>query len=158
MILYFVRHAKAEDAKTGDDAARRLTKGGEKSLKSAAALWRQLNLRPDVVLVSPLERAVQTADLLCEGLGLGDGPVVDERLRPGADWERLAQAIADHDDARHVAFVGHQPDLGTAVELLTGAHSIRLRPAGVACVEFSGKPEPGSGELAWLLDPDLYVD
>ena len=63
---------------------------------------------------------------------------------------------ADHPEARRVAFVGHQPDLGAAAELLTGAQSIRLRPAGVACVEFSGTPEPGSGELAWLLDPDLY--
>jgi hypothetical protein len=35
---------------------------------------------------------------------------------------------------------------------------VRLRPGGVACVEFPGTPEPGAGELAWLLDPDLYGD
>ena len=29
---------------------------------------------------------------------------------------------------------------------------------GLACVEFYGIPEPGGGELAWLLDPDLYSD
>jgi phosphohistidine phosphatase len=156
VILYFVRHAKAEDAHDGDDASRRLTKGGEKSLKAAAPLWRQVNLRPDVVITSPLVRAVQTAELLCEGLRLNDHPVVDERLRPGADWAGLAQAMAAHGDAQRVAFVGHQPDLGTAVELLTGAHSVRLRPAGVACIEFPGRPAPDAGELGWLLDPDLY--
>jgi phosphohistidine phosphatase len=156
VILYFVRHAKAEDAHNGDDASRRLTKGGEKSIKAAAPLWRQVNLRPDIVITSPLVRAVQTAELLCEGLRLSEHPVVDEHLQPGADWGRLAQAMAAHGDARRVAFVGHQPDLGAAVELLTGAHSVRLRPAGVACVEFPGTPEPKTGELAWLLDPDLY--
>jgi phosphohistidine phosphatase len=157
VILYFVRHGKAEDRHDGqDDVSRQLTKGGEKALKAAAQLWRQLNVRPDVVITSPLKRAVQTAELLCEGLKLSEAPVVDDRLQPGAEWAHLAQAMADHPEARRVAFVGHQPDLGAAAELLTGAQSIRLRPAGVACVEFSGTPEPGSGELAWLLDPDLY--
>jgi hypothetical protein len=27
----------------------------------------------------------------------------------------------------------------------------------MACVEFYGVPEAGTGELAWLLDPDLYA-
>ena len=36
--------------------------------------------------------------------------------------------------------------------------SIRMRTGSLACVEFYGVPEPGSGELAWLLDPDLYTD
>ncbi len=31
-------------------------------------------------------------------------------------------------------------------------------PGGVACLEFPGVPEPGRGEIAWLLDPDLYLD
>lgn len=157
MTLYFVRHGKAEEADGHSDASRRLTKGGEAKLRDAATLWRRVNLRPDVVLTSPLVRAVQTARILVEGLGLADPPVEDERLAPGASWARMAQAIADCSAPRRVALVGHQPDLGEAVELLTGASS-RLRPGGVACVEFPGTPEPGGGELAWLLDPDLYAD
>jgi ADP-ribose pyrophosphatase YjhB (NUDIX family) len=53
-------------------------------------------------------------------------------------------------------FVGHEPDLSNVVSLLTGAASVRLRAGGVACVEFPGIPEPGAGELVWLLDPDAY--
>jgi ADP-ribose pyrophosphatase YjhB (NUDIX family) len=64
--------------------------------------------------------------------------------------------MATYPDARRVMFVGHEPDLSSAVCLLTGAASVRLRPGGVACVEFPGIPEPGAGELAWLLDPDAY--
>jgi phosphohistidine phosphatase SixA len=70
----------------------------------------------------------------------------------------MARAMAAHPDARRVMFVGHEPDLSGAVTRLTGASSIRLRKGGLACVEFYGVPEPGGGELAWLLDPDVYSD
>ncbi|MEX0625527.1 MAG: phosphohistidine phosphatase SixA [Chloroflexota bacterium] len=157
MILYFVRHGKAGHySAAADDDERQLTKAGVDALKAAAPIWRGLNLRPDVVLSSPLSRALQTAELVMAGLEMSGAPVVDDRLRPGADWPDFARAMAAHPDGRRVMFVGHEPDLSGAVDLLTGASSVRMRKGGIACVEFPGVPEPGGGELAWLLDPDLY--
>lgn len=156
MILYFLRHGKAGSPRESDDDARPLTPKGEAALRDAAVIWRRLNLRPNVVLTSPLARAIGTAELFCAAVG--GSPVADDRLRPGADWGDLARAMADHPDARRVMFVGHEPDLSAAVALLTGASSIRMRKGGLACVEFYGVPEPGSGELAWLIDPDVYTD
>lgn len=157
MILYFVRHGQAgHHSAAADDGERRLTDAGVAALRAAAPLWRRLNLRPDVVISSPLPRALRTAELLVEGVGLPRPPVMDERLEPGADWSDFAQAMAAHPEARRVMFVGHEPDLSSAIQLLTGASSIRMRKAAVACVEFPGIPEPGGGELAWLIDPDLY--
>jgi phosphohistidine phosphatase SixA len=157
VILYFLRHGEAGPY-TGaeDDAARELTAAGVDALQAGAPLWRSLHLRPEVVLTSPLARARHTAELFLAGMGLTDPPLVDERLSPGAGWGDLARAMAAHPDARRVMFVGHEPDLSSVVCLLTGAASVRLRPGGVACVEFPGIPEPGAGELAWLLDPDAY--
>jgi phosphohistidine phosphatase len=155
VILYFLRHGKAGHPRASDDDARELTDTGVAALRSAAPLWRRLNLRPDVVLSSPLPRALQTAELFCEAVG-GE-PVVDDRLRPGAGWGNLARAMAAHRDARRVMFVGHEPDLSTAVCELSGAASVRMRKGGLACLEFYGIPEPGGGEIAWLLDPDLYI-
>ena len=158
MILYFLRHGAAEErAPGGLDRDRRLTAGGEAELRAAASLWRRIQLRPDVVISSPFPRALRTAELVVEGLGLHDAPVTDERLAPGASWNSLAQALAAFPADRRVMFVGHEPDLSSAVELLTGAASVRMRKAGVACVEFYGVPEEGGGEIAWLLDPDLYA-
>jgi phosphohistidine phosphatase len=154
VILYFLRHGKAGSPRPANDDARPLTDKGVAALRGAAPLWRRLNLRPDVVLTSPYVRARQTADLLCEALG--GTPVEDQRLEPGADWPAMGRMIADHPDARRVMFVGHEPDLSSAVIQLTGAASVRMRKGGVACVEFPGVPEPGAGELAWLIDPDLY--
>jgi len=126
------------------------------TLRAAAPIWRRLHLRPEVVLTSPLPRARRTAELVIEAIGASDPPVADERLRPGAGWDDLARAMAAHPNARRVMFVGHEPDLSSAVQLLTGARSVRLRTGGLACIEFPGIPEPGAGEIAWLLDPDLY--
>jgi phosphohistidine phosphatase len=156
VILYFLRHGKAGSPRAIDDDDRELTANGVAALRSAAALWRRLNLRPDVVLTSPLPRASRTAELFCEAVG--GSPVSDDRLRPGARWADLAQAMAAHGDARRVMFVGHEPDLSSAVAELTGAASVRMRKGGLACLEFYGIPEPGGGEIAWLLDPDLYTD
>jgi phosphohistidine phosphatase len=156
VILYFLRHGKAGSPRPKDDDARGLTPAGEEALRSAAPLWRRLNLRPDVVLSSPLPRALRTAELFCEAVG--GMPVTDDRLRPGAGWPSLAQAMASHADARRVMFVGHEPDLSSVVAELSGAASVRMRKGGLACLEFYGTPEPGSGEIAWLLDPDLYTD
>jgi phosphohistidine phosphatase len=159
LILYFLRHGNAgHHSAAADDDLRELTAGGVAALRSAAGIWRRLNLRPDVVISSPLPRALRTAELFVEGIGLSREPVIDDRLRPGAGWGDLARAMASHSEARRVMFVGHEPDLSSAVCLLTGAAAVRLRKGGVACVEFPGVPEPGSGELAWLIDPDLYDD
>jgi phosphohistidine phosphatase len=158
VILYFLRHGISDPPDRGDDERRQLTGDGIAALRAAGPLWRRLNLRPDLVLTSPLQRAVDTAVLLCEGLGLDRRPVASERLRPGASWDDLGRAMAEQPDARRVLFVGHEPDLSSAITLLTGAASVRMRQGGIACLEFPGIPEPGTGELAWLLDPDLYVD
>ena len=156
MILYFLRHGKAGSPRARNDDVRTLTDTGETALRSAAPLWRRLNLRPDVVLSSPLPRALRTAELFCDAVG--GQPVPDDRLLPGATWGDLARAMAAHPDARRVMFVGHEPDLSSAMAELSGASSVRMRKGGLACLEFYGTPEPGGGELAWLLDPDLYTD
>jgi phosphohistidine phosphatase len=155
VILYFLRHGKAGEQRAVDDDRRELTTEGVVALRGAMPLWRRLNLRPDLVLSSPLVRARQTAELFCRALGLA-APVVDETLRPGAEWASFARAMAGAPDARRVLFVGHEPDLSSTAALLSGAASVRLRPGGLVCLEFPGVPEPGAGEIAWLLDPDLY--
>jgi phosphohistidine phosphatase len=158
MILYFLRHGRAEQHSRGPDAARELTKRGRQELKGAGAAWHRLNLRPEVIITSPLVRAVQTAEIAQAALGVKDSPRTDDRLGPGATWATMGQAMADHHEAARVMFVGHNPDFESAVALLSGGTAVRLRPGGVACLEFPGVPEPGQGEIAWLLDPDLYLD
>jgi phosphohistidine phosphatase len=156
VILYFLRHGKAGSPRPTDDDARQLTDGGRAALRAAAPVWRRVDLRPDVVISSPLPRALQTAELFRDAVG-GE-LVTDDGLRPGASWEQLARSASAYPDAQRVAFVGHEPDLSRAIVELTGAASVRMRSGALACLEFDGMPEAGGGEIAWLLDPDLYTD
>ncbi len=156
LILYFLRHGAAENRGRGHDADRRLTDAGADALRRAAPIWRRLNVRPDVILTSPLPRASQTAALFAEAIGAADRVHEEPRLAPGADWGAMARSMADRPDAKRVMFVGHEPDLSSAIAALTGAASVRMRKAGLACLEFYGIPEVGTGEVAWLVDPDLY--
>jgi len=158
VILYFLRHGSAETRGPGPDGDRRLTDAGADLLRQAGPLWRRMNLRPDVILTSPLPRAAETASIFGEAVGLADRVEEEGRLSPGADWGAMARSMADRPHAKRVMFVGHEPDLSTAIALLTGAASVRMRKGGLACVEFYGIPEIGTGEVAWLLDPDLYAD
>jgi phosphohistidine phosphatase len=154
LILYFLRHGAAEDR--GGDAERHLTDAGADALRRAAPVWRRLNVRPDIILTSPLPRAAQSAALFAEAIGAADRVRVEPRLAPGADWGAMARSMADWPDLKRVMFVGHEPDLSTAIATLTGAASVRMRKGGLACLEFYGIPEIGTGEVAWLVDPDLY--
>jgi phosphohistidine phosphatase len=156
VIIYFLRHGKAGQPRAHDDDARELTPKGVAALRAAAPLWRRLKLRPDVVISSPLPRALHTAELFVDGVELGRKPVADDRLQPGATWRDMAAAMADHPEAGTVLFVGHDPDQSRALAELTGAASVRMRKGALAGLEFEGAPEPGSGELTLLLDPDLY--
>jgi phosphohistidine phosphatase len=158
VILYLLRHGDAGDPRPEHDDARELTDKGRKRLRNAAPLWKRLRVEPELVISSPLPRALQTAELLVEGLGLKREVIVDDRLRPGARSSDLGAALRDHGPAERVAFVGHDPDLSDALAHLSGAASIGLRKGGLACLEFEGEPRGGSGRLRWLLDPDLYRD
>lgn len=156
MILYFLRHGRADPLGSTPDEARQLTDAGRLALRAAAPHWTALGVRPDVVISSPRQRAVDTAALFIAGLRLPGRPVADKRLAPGATWPDMALAIAPFAEATSVLLVGHEPDLSRSIEHLTGA-SVRLREGGLCRVEFRGGPDPGAGTITLLLDPDLYV-
>ena len=96
MELLVIRHAKAEDhGHPGGDGARALvTKGFEQSAK-LGRLLKRVDRRPDVVLTSPLVRARQTAETLCEAAEM-PGPVVQGWLACGMDPEAAIRLVTDH--------------------------------------------------------------
>src|SRR6266436_10073244 len=61
MKLYFLRHGEADwpDWKKSDDE-RPLTDFGKKEVRDVAKFLARLNVRPDLIVTSPLPRASQT--------------------------------------------------------------------------------------------------
>ena len=136
MEIYLLRHADAEDGH-GDDAARRLTAKGERQARAAGRALAALGANIEACLASPKVRALDTARLACEALGLE--PEVAEDLR-GGPFDSLGLTAG----RGNVLLVGHEPDFSGEVARLTGAN-VKLRKGGLAIVD--------GGTLVALLRP-----
>ncbi len=118
MRLYFLRHGQAGDKDTwpGDDFQRPLTAGGRAEMEAAANGLRALNLKPNVVLSSPLVRARQTAEIAAQAFGMAITEAAP--LAPGCDLDGLADALRPYRQVDEVLIVGHEPDFSTLIGLL----------------------------------------
>lgn len=128
MDLILWRHADAEDAKSGTpDGKRRLTARGQRQAEEMASWLKSQPLREPRVLVSPADRAQQTAH------ALGLNYKTDRRLGVGASTVDLL-AAADWPECRGaVILVGHQPTLGRLAALLLSGEEAdwTIKKAGV---------------------------
>lgn len=139
--LWLLRHGDAEpDAPT--DAERRLTPKGERQARAAGAALAAEGVRFAAVFASPRVRALDTARLACEALGIE--PVVHEPLSGGFDAEEARSLL----QGEPVLLVGHEPDFSQIVADLTGGR-IDLKKGGIAVVRVEGT----RGELRVLLRP-----
>ena len=152
MELYFLRHGIAVDVgpEGSGDAGRPLTAEGIKKMKEEARGLRRLDVRPDVLLSSPLVRASQTAEIVRHALGL-DSRLVDA-LAPGCDVARLRDLLGEYRSAERIMVVGHEPDFSDLIGALTGGSRIMLKKGGLARVDLETVRE-GAGMLVWLLPP-----
>jgi len=116
MDLVLWRHAEAEPG--APDLGRRLTPKGQKQAERMGA-WLEKHL-PDSarILVSPADRAQQTA------LGLARKFKTIDDLAPGASVAAVLAAANWPDSREPVIVVGHQPTLGAVASfLLSGAEA-----------------------------------
>ena len=121
MKIIFVRHAAAidRDADIADDR-RYLTPKGRVFCRETARTMIKKGVEPDLILTSPLLRAVQTADILAESLAyIGPLAAVDE-LEPGFDLSGLKKILAYYPQVTELVIVGHEPDLSSIVCDLLG--------------------------------------
>lgn len=134
-MLWLLRHADAADG-TPDDA-RPLTEKGVRQAGAAGQALALLGVTLDACLSSPKLRAMQTAELACEPLGV---PVTSEPELAGGPFDPEALVSGLHD----VMLVGHDPSMSLALHDLTGVHS-RMSKGGLAGIN--------KGELIVLLRP-----
>jgi phosphohistidine phosphatase len=78
-MLWLLRHAEAAEGRP--DEARPLTPRGLEQARTAGAALRRLGVHLDACLSSPKRRAIETAQLACEPLGVA---VTTERALAGS--------------------------------------------------------------------------
>jgi phosphohistidine phosphatase len=156
MRLYFLRHGIAEErSPSGSDFDRRLTDEGIREMETVAQGLHKLGLRFDAILTSPLVRARQTAAIVARELNVEDVLREERGLASGAGLGDLQDVLESQPSKAHVLLVGHEPDFSGFVSRLIGGGRVKMKKAGLACVE-TAAIEPGAGELRWLLNPDHF--
>jgi phosphohistidine phosphatase len=124
-VIWLLRHGDAEDG--ADDDARPLTAGGKRQAIDAGRALAVLEVTFDACMTSPKLRAVDTARLACNALGIE--PQAEDALG-GGDFDP-EQVAADHGE---VLLVGHEPDFSNAIARATGGQ-VKLRKGGLAAID-----------------------
>jgi phosphohistidine phosphatase len=115
MDLILWRHAEAQPGENGlADSKRRLTKNGDRQAHEMAKWLRPHFPKKLKILVSPAERAQQTAHALAMPFD------IEKRLAVGADTADLLAACGWPEQSGAVLLVSHQPALGRLASLLIG--------------------------------------
>lgn len=156
MRLYFVRHGRAEDREVWapkDDGLRPLTPDGIARMKTSAATIKALNIRPDVILTSPLTRAAQTAEILGETLR---SDVVEVPGLAHFGVGVLSELIAKYNAAESPMLVGHEPDFSTVLEMITGGGHIMVKKGSLIRVDMYAL-RPPRGYLVWSIPPRMLT-
>ena len=159
MELYIIRHGLAHPLGQKNDFSdekRTLTSQGRDRIREIAKGLRKLEVRPEMVLTSPLARAQETAEIVAETLGVDKQMLLTTtKLAPGSAFEELFVEIKEK-HVESIALVGHEPDLGELSGLLISGQdhvAVPLRKGGVCCVNVTETVPSFKGTLVWLLTP-----
>ena len=155
MQIYILRHGIAEDAAPGQsDSARRLTAEGKQKLRSILAVAREAKVRPDVLLSSPLTRAMETAEIAHQILKVTERILQTDVLTPSYTPERVWDEIRLHRGAEQIMLAGHEPQLSSLVQFLTGGR-VEMKKGAIARVDTESLGTRPNATLIWLLTAKL---
>jgi phosphohistidine phosphatase len=157
MKIFFTRHGVAEPAHGQiKDYDRALTDEGRAQLALVAQAMQRLNIKPDVILTSPLVRAAQTAQIIAPVLG---APLeTAEELQAGCTLEDLQRLLRRYQHEA-VMLIGHEPDFSAMVARLINAdeRGILLKKGGMIRIDVDGRPQAGRGRMVMLLTPKTMM-
>jgi phosphohistidine phosphatase len=145
--LWLLRHGKADRSLNIEDFDRPLKKRGKRAAQQVGVWMKQQNLIPDLVISSPAQRAIATAQIVCTAIGLSDRDIKQDKRLYAEGFERLKDVLAaSPNNAKNVLLVGHNPEL----------EDLLIYLAGTANVPNEGKLLP-TAALARLKMPDEWT-
>jgi phosphohistidine phosphatase len=154
MILFLMRHASAGTFRENPllDAKRGLIKEGKEQCMTMARVLSALKAPIDVIVSSPLKRALQTAQLVGTELGYEGKVEISPALGLNASFSDFQDLLVKYSDREGILAVGHNPNMFQFLgRLITGngGASIRMRKGSIARVDLKNHPP----RLQMLLDP-----
>jgi phosphohistidine phosphatase len=157
MEVYLLRHADAVPRGTpgypNDD--RPLTEEGVEKMTEGAKGIAKVVEKIDVIISSPLTRALDTAKITAEALGFGKKIIVTEYLVPGYPQRSLFNFLQKFNNEKSIMLVGHEPHLGYLASSLLGIdeHVVEFKKGGICRIDIEEFPPKEKGKLQWHLTP-----
>ncbi len=156
--LYLIRHAIAEKQGSAwpDDDLRPLSQEGRKKWRRAVAGLVTVLPTLELILVSPLLRATQTADVLAAALPAIPGVEYLDELRPDGSPQATLKRLRHRELPAHVALVGHEPSMTRlAATLLHAQAALEFKKGSVMAISTQGLGARGPGRLEWYATPRM---
>lgn len=140
----------------GDDSKRPLTREGEKQLEKISKAMKEMNLKFDLILSSPFERAKRTAEIVVKNLNPEMSLKFSDDLTPEGDLENLISEINRSKPLpENLLLVGHEPYLSKLISQLIceGDAEIDFKKAGLCKLKTDHLQFGRCAKLCWLLTP-----
>jgi len=136
--LYIVRHAKASwDSATVSDFDRELTDAGKQQAFHIGLKLKKSELHPDLLITSPAERAVTTAELIAHEIEYPFNRIQTTDTIYSGDAHAILEMIQSFDDKLQlVMLIGHNPVLCQLCHYIAPSQHNDLPPATIYAVEF----------------------
>jgi phosphohistidine phosphatase len=152
MDLFLIRHAAAaEGALYGEDGERPLTAEGRQSVLAVGGSLAQNGVKLDLIVASPLVRAVETAELIAVSIGYeGELQICRELAPEGSPAPMIERALRPNVKKSRVALVGHLPSMGNLLGALLGRPGVTMSKMSVVRLGWAdGRP----AKLVWVITP-----
>lgn len=156
MRIYILRHGIAEEAgPRTSDFDRELTDEGRKKLAGVLRLAKRAGVRPELVLSSPLVRAVQTAEMAREVLRVEAAMQQTRALVPEASPQSVWEELRGLRNLDAVLLAGHEPLLSSLTAWLLGAPAMQVHmgKAAMVCIDLEELRGAPHGLLRWMVNP-----
>lgn len=157
MQLYILRHAVAVPRGTpgypNDD--RPLTEEGITKMTEGANGIKEVCASFDVIISSPLIRAMHTAQITAEAVSYIDEIVITEYLLPGSPQRSLFNFLDKFREQEKIMIVGHEPHIGFVASKLLGIDDsvIEFKKGALCRIDIDELPPKDKGKMIFLMQP-----
>lgn len=137
--LYLVRHAKSSwDNGNLKDIERPLNKRGERDAPFMGKLMKDNNVKADLLMTSPAERALKTAKIFCSEMDIPKKHLLVEHNLYEAGRKDIIEVIHQFDNEKNSAMIfSHNPGLSDLAGYLTNGEINDIPTCGIVSLNCS---------------------
>ncbi len=166
-FILLLRHAKSSWSDPSlDDFDRPLAGRGIKDAPRMGSYLKKIGYRPDYIVSSPAQRAMQTARLCTEAMKKDESMIKwDESLYFDSSKKYIDAIQGTPDSAETMMLVGHNPLMESTATILSGGKestAFRIPTAGLVCLESYAVRwqdiKPGTCQVKWMMIPKVLKE